>query len=134
MTTLSYTDDHLYLGTIKSKCGCKKSNKAQEAFPNAKRVVLKVADPEEQLEGEIGTESVNTETAQHSASTEQGEAHNDSIQESPKNLLSDSEGISDTHTPAEDLAEEILSEDPPALTDLIMMGDSTVDIHQSIIN
>lgn len=134
VTTPLYTGNYLYLGAARPKRSRKKANKAREAFPNAKRVVLKVANPEEQLEGGMGTDTANTNPVQQSVTTEQEETHDDNIQESPEDLLSDLEGVFDPHTPVEDPAEEILSEDPPALTDLITMGDPTVDIHRSLVN
>jgi hypothetical protein len=133
-----YTGKSIFLGAASTKC------KAWQAFPNVRRVVLKVSSASDQLEGESTPEIPETfEMPAETAPTISELAVHDRATEPPANpegsfkpvcspLLE--HGTSDLHTQDDStVAEELLFEDLIGFTDVLDSGDPTSDIHNHIL-
>jgi hypothetical protein len=104
VTSPLYTGNTISLGAI-----TRGASGARKAFPNAKKVVLKLAEPAEPLEGESGDTPDTTPGPDALTTTDY-----------PTEIPEDS-GTESTHL-----------EEPVTIPELITLGDPTVDIHQSI--
>jgi len=156
VTAPLYTGEFIYLGASKSRKRGSYATTARKAFPNAKKVVLRVRAPIVPPEGGSGSpvqaqvveppapgnsihESVDYKSsfddiyADDNGDTMEDqrpshlEAHEHASEETP---------LEPARTYAKDVsvAEEILSEEPPSLTEVISLGDPSVDIHRSLRN
>jgi hypothetical protein len=140
-----YTGESIFLGAASTNW------KARQAFPNAKRVVLKVTNPSDQLEGESTPETKKTfETQETHADADiidgspatSAPAPADGITEHVASPQVDIEsahspvlehGTLDIHTENDSaVADELLSEEPISLTEVLESGDPTLDIHSRI--
>ena len=140
-----YTGESIFLGAASTKW------KARQAFPNARKVVLKVDDPSEQLEGEsVPKMSENVENSPEDAEIPPdvefeiqnfGDPTEDVNHESaadldnglkPVSSLPADHGGSSQLPDDNSAAAELLSEDPVSLTEVLDSGDPTLDIHNRI--
>lgn len=120
-----YTGSPLFLGAARKT---KAPSRGRVAFPNAKQVVLRLKDLSVPLEGETAqldsskiTEiPIETALPTEISSTELAEPSNPDTQLLHDDII------------AESPDEEILSESPVSLTELMDTGDPTLDIHQHL--
>jgi hypothetical protein len=135
-----YTGESIFLGAVCSK--------ARRAFPNARKVVLKVQEPSKQLEGVSVPENFeNVENQQDTEKTIMGPIISPSLagnstdisvsssENGKENISSMSFLLEASDAPAPDdnvAADELLSETPITLTDVLESGDPTLDIHSRI--
>ena len=136
-----YTGESIFLGATSSKW------RARQAFPNATRVVLRVSDPSQPLEGERPTEnSQNSEdlNSLDGAAELFVEQATEAAVNIPMSIRTESDevpmDIDMPHSPRDIIGldddgagTELLSEDPVSLTEVIASGDPTLDIHGRII-
>jgi hypothetical protein len=117
VTSPLYTGGTVYLGAT-----TRGISMVRRAFPNAKRVVLKLPERIEPLEG--GSGEITTQTHENYESSEIPDIKNDA--------QIAAEPADNDSSVTEMVADEILSEEPVTIPELIALGDPTTDIHQSI--
>jgi hypothetical protein len=144
-----YTGESIFLGAMSRK------RKAQKPFPNAKKVVLKLGNPSQPLEGERHTKKSEILNIDSNPLEDGSNGPNDTsellldIPDSPVHHPASAPLESEDSTPSEhqvnpddrhgphdatmsnndSLSTEILSEDPISLTEVLESGDPTLDIH-----
>ena len=149
VTAPLYTGESIFLGSSKTS--------ARKAFPNARKVILKVPDPARSLEGE-STQNIkiseffdqsttsDTETAIPPQDDASGHSpHVPIMSEVARSVpnpregenFSDSMEVADTlreapNDPESTSGAEILSDSPISLTEIVQSGDPTLDIHEQI--
>ena len=148
-----YTGESIFLGATSRK------RKARQAFPNARKVVLKFGDPSQPLEGERHTKKSEILDIDSNPPEDGSNGPNDTSEllldipdspvRHPESAPLESEGsapsehqvnFDNKHGPHDvtllnndSLSTEILSEDPISLTEVLQSGDPTLDIHNRII-
>lgn len=152
-----YTGNHLYVAAAKRGPGRPRkvapptTSSAREAFPNAKRIVLKFPSSEQQLEGVSDTNnSVIGNTYNHTHPEDsledegapEAEANETDTITAPQSHLRQQtttaeleNSISGNLAPSDEhlVASEILSEDPITLPQIINSGDPSVDIFNRLV-
>src|SRR6202790_423965 len=140
-----YTGESIFLGAASAQ------REARRAFPNAQKVVLKVRDPSEQLEGESAPKisEIFENSPEHLEIPSEVEFEPKNIEHPTENVNDDSaEDLDNEVEPVSSLlanhgsssqfldddttAAELLSEDPISLTEVLDSGEPTLDIHNSI--
>lgn len=140
-----YTVGPIFLGAARKT----KASRGREAFPNAKKVILKYKDTSETLEGVYSTEnsiSMNKDLPETTTRTpariveiiDDPESEPDvenTSEASPDELALVADAEADEELAGvsvlanQDIATEILGESPVSLTELLDAGDPTLDIH-----
>jgi len=140
-----YTGESIFLGAATRKW------KARQAFPNAKKVVLKLSGPSGQLEGE------SIQTTENPVNFEDQPDHDgaDDRPAIPVSALDDGSNelapvpksrpvlvhgqvaghgrLDPLNQKGSTVAEELLAEEPISLTEVLNSGDPTLDIHGRIL-
>jgi hypothetical protein len=137
VSTPLYTSESIFLGAASA---------SQWAFPNVKKVILKVYDPSDWLEGKSTpkiTKNVNfqwkIETSEDTPVTSPSPDgyENDKTQLIPENDPGSINMAGFKHGPTDPVdtatTDGLLSEDPVSLTEVLESGDPTLDIHSTIV-
>src|ERR1700729_3559923 len=119
-----YTGESIFLGASMTR--------ARKAFPNAKKVILRVNRPSESLEGESSTQK-NLLDAEDPSSDDE-DLHPSGLPAlEPVEQHFMHEPMTLPEAPGDAAAREILSESPVTLSEVIDSGDPSLDIHRQLI-
>ena len=119
-----YTGESIFLGASMTH--------ARKAFPNAKKVILRVNQPLESLEGESSTQKSFLDA--EDPPSDDGDLHPSDLPAlEPVEQHFEHEPVTLPEAPGNAAARETLSESPVTLSEIIDSGDLSLDIHCQLI-
>jgi hypothetical protein len=128
-----YTGEPIFLGASMTR--------ARKAFPNAKKVILRVKQPSEPLEGESSTHQnlLDAESAplviEHSIVVDEDSHLSElpALESISKGQPFEHEPVTLPEGPGDAAASEILTESPITLPEVVDSGEPSLDIHNRIV-